>query len=103
MLRRLTAIVVGVTLVAGVSLVTAHHSVRATFDDSKIVKITGIVMRIDWPNPHVFIFVQAKDESSVWILQMRAPGGLIGTGFDKSLLNIGDQVRLDLWVAKKTG
>jgi hypothetical protein len=40
--------------------------VRATFDDSKIVRITGIVIRIDWTNPHVLIFVQAKDEISVY-------------------------------------
>ena len=81
----------------------AHHSVRATFDDSKMVKITGVVTRIDWTNPHVVFYLNVKDNigaASSWILQMSAPHILAASGVEKDFFKIGDAVSADIWVAK---
>lgn len=39
----------------------AHHSVAGQFDSSKRTKITGTITKVDWINPHVHIFMDAKD------------------------------------------
>ena len=81
----------------------AHHSVRATFDDSKVVKVTGVVTRIDWTNPHVVFYLNVKDDINVtssWILQMSAPHSLAASGVEKDFFKIGNTVSADIWVAK---
>jgi hypothetical protein len=49
-----------------------HHSVSGQFDTTKKVTITGVITRIDWVNPHIYVFVDGKDESGVsgqWALE----------------------------------
>jgi Family of unknown function (DUF6152) len=73
----------------------AHHSMRATFDDSKVVKVTGVVTRIDWANPHVVFYLNVKDDigaTSSWILQMSTPRNLAASGVEKNFFKIGDPV-----------
>ena len=38
----------------------AHHSVPGTFDVNKTIAIKGVISRIDWINPHVYIYVDVK-------------------------------------------
>jgi hypothetical protein len=79
--------------------------VRATFDDSKIVKVTGVVTRIDWTNPHVVFYLKVKDNigaTSNWILEMSAPHILAASGVEKDFFKVGDAVSADIWVAKNS-
>jgi hypothetical protein len=39
----------------------AHHSVPGTFDVEKTVAIKGTISKIDWINPHIYIYVDVKD------------------------------------------
>ena len=40
-----------------------HHSVSGQFDTSKVVTLTGVIARIDWVNPHIYIILDGKDDS----------------------------------------
>ena len=40
----------------------AHHSFAAEYDDTKPVKVTGVVTRVEWLNPHVWFYVDVKDD-----------------------------------------
>lgn len=42
---------------------SAHHSVAGQFDNSKPVALTGVISKIDWINPHIYIHLDVKDES----------------------------------------
>ena len=42
---------------------TAHHSFAAEFDSKKPIKLKGVVTKVDWTNPHVWIHLNVKDES----------------------------------------
>ena len=39
----------------------AHHSASAEFDAKQQIKLTGVVTKVDWVNPHIVVFIDAKD------------------------------------------
>jgi hypothetical protein len=41
----------------------AHHSLSGQFDTSKHFAISGVVSRVDWMNPHVYVYVDVKDKA----------------------------------------
>lgn len=43
--------------------VLAHHSVPGTFDVSKTVVIKGTISKIDWINPHIYVYVDVTDRT----------------------------------------
>ncbi len=89
-------------IVLATSLATptlAHHSFSAQYDGEKIVKMTGTVTKIEWQNPHVYIYVDVADAKggyAQWALEMGAPAVLTRTlGWTRSTLNIGDQINVE--------
>jgi hypothetical protein len=92
-------IVLGVAVVvAGVPLL-AHHSEAAEFDATKPVKVSGVVKKVEWMNPHIWFYVEGKDEVSgttaVWGFSGGAPNSLRRRGISKDVLKIGDTVKVD--------
>ena len=71
MRRMFGAAVLAVVVASGIQA-TAHHSNPAFFDMSKAITLEGTVVRVEWINPHVLLFLQAKNEKGdleTWILQ----------------------------------
>ena len=67
----------------------AHHSFAAEFDSNKTVTLKGVVSKVDWINPHIFIYVDVKDPSgkvTTWSLQSLPPLFFRGSGLTKDLL-----------------
>src|SRR5262245_66627356 len=83
---------------AGVVPLLAHHSEAAEYDASKPVKVTGIVKKVEWTNPHIWFYVEGKDEVSglaaVWGFSGGAPNGLRRRGVTKDSLKVGDMVKV---------
>jgi hypothetical protein len=52
-----------ILVLAGAAAASPHHSVSGQFDTSKQVTITGIISRVDWVNPHIYVQLDGKDES----------------------------------------
>ena len=57
----LLAVSAGVLLNA--ATVPAHHSASSAYDTAKKVTMKGTVTKVEWTNPHVYLFMDAKDES----------------------------------------
>jgi hypothetical protein len=97
MLRNLLVVVLAVGVVAAVPLV-AHHSEAAEYDATKPVRVTGIVKKVEWTNPHIWFYVEGTDEVSgrmaVWGFSGAAPNGLRRRGITKDSLKIGDTVKV---------
>jgi hypothetical protein len=71
----------------------AHHSFDAEFDRDKPVTLTGSVTRVDWGNPHIWVFLDVKDETgkvSNWGVEGGAPNALFRNGWRKDSLKVGD-------------
>jgi hypothetical protein len=103
----LIRIVLAAVLVAAAGgRLVAHHSFAATFDASKAIRVTGTLAKVEWTNPHIYFYVDAKDDKGTvvrWACESGAPGALSRRGFKRGLLKIGDELVVDGYQAKNGG
>jgi Family of unknown function (DUF6152) len=78
---------------AGTSIY-AHHSVAAEFDLSKRITLQGKVTKIDWTNPHVYLYVdvQSDGKTANWACETAGPNTLARQGWSRNSLKIGDRI-----------
>ncbi|HEV8398025.1 MAG TPA: DUF6152 family protein [Vicinamibacterales bacterium] len=59
-----------VAVVATASVLSAHHSVAGQFDESKSVTLKGVISKVDWVNPHIYLYIDVKTdgETVTWSL-----------------------------------
>ena len=102
------AYILGGLIVSGLLLsggrLSAHHSFAAEFDADKPIKLTGIVTKVEWTNPHVWFYINVKDpqtgQVTNWGAEMGPPHGLQRRGWRQNTLKIGDQVTVAGSMAK---
>ena len=102
-MRKLTIFVAGLTLFVAVAPVQAHHSFAAEFDATKPIKMTGTVTKIEWTNPHVWFYVDIKDENGKvtnWGFELGSPNGLMRAGWTKNSMKLGDVITVEGSAAK---
>jgi hypothetical protein len=75
--------------------VGAHHSFPAQYDINKPVALTGKVTRVEWTNPHIFIYADVTDDKGAvanWAFEMGGPNALIRQGWKRDSLKPDDLV-----------
>ena len=79
--------------------VAAHHSFAAEFDASKPFRLTGVVTKVEWQNPHTIFSLDVTDEQTKkvtnWSFEMGSPNGLMRNGWTRNTLKIGDVVTVE--------
>ncbi len=81
----------------------AHHSFGAEYDSAKPITLTGVVTRIDWSNPHVYIYLAVKGDGGQlvnWALEGHPPNTLRRTGWTRSALKETDTITVTGWMSK---
>jgi hypothetical protein len=81
----------------------AHHSFGAEYDGNKPVTLTGVVTKIEWTNPHIWIYVDVKAaDGSItnWAFQGGPPVYLSRSGWNKNDVKIGDTISVQGFRAK---
>lgn len=89
---------VGVTLPA-----LAHHSFNAEFDEKTTIRLTGPVTKVEWFNPHIWVYLDVKDAEGKpqhWQCEGGAPNSLVRNGWTKNSLKQGDEITIDGYLAK---
>jgi hypothetical protein len=89
----ITIFCVGLTLSAATAL--AHHSFAAEFDASQPIQLTGTLTKMEWVNPHGWIYIDVKDQSGKvvnWAIEAGAPNALLRRGLRKTDFPIGSEV-----------
>jgi hypothetical protein len=91
-------------LVAGMAPLVAHHSAAAEFDESKSFKLTGVVTKVKWENPHIFFYMDVTDEKTGkvvnWALEMANPNRLMRAGWTRDTMKIGDKMIVEGTLAR---
>jgi hypothetical protein len=92
----LAALTLGLGVLIGAPLAAGHHAFSAEFDSNKPVEKRGYVTKVDWTNPHVWFYINVKDEKTGkvtnWGFEMGPPHGLQARGWTRELMKIGDEV-----------
>lgn len=77
----------------------AHHAFTAQYDSEQPVSIEGVVVKIEWLNPHAYFYVDVKDEATgkiaSWACELGSPVVLTRQGWSRNTLRIGDLVSVD--------
>ena len=97
-MKKAMCLFAGLSLLASTAPALAHHSFAAEFDAGKPVNLTGTVTKIEWTNPHVWFYVDVKDETgkvSNWGFEMGSPNGLMRAGWNRNSMKLGDVVTVE--------
>ncbi|HEY6345375.1 MAG TPA: DUF6152 family protein [Bryobacteraceae bacterium] len=82
----------------------AHHAVTAEFDPGKTITLKGVISKVEWINPHIFVYIDVKDDAgktTTWMLQSLPPLFFKGSGLTKeALLSSKDEVTVTAYPAK---
>jgi len=95
-----------VLMLMTVKPLTAHHSFDAEYDSKKPITVTGYVTKLDWVNPHAFVFIDTKDETGTvknFKIEMGPPYALTRGGWKRDSIKIGDKVTVQAAALAKDG
>ncbi len=94
MQAKLSVLLTAVLLVVCVP-VNAHHSFAAVFDVNTSVAVSGTVTKVEWMNPHAWIYIDVEDgdgESTNWAFELGSPNGLMRRGWSRKSVQVGDAI-----------
>ena len=96
-MNRRRALISSLVSLLGAAPAAAHHSFSAIFDSAKPVSLTGTVTRVEWMNPHTWIYLDVKkNDGSVeaWAFEMGSPNRLMRYGWNQDSLRAGATVTI---------
>jgi hypothetical protein len=104
MRTKMAVIATAFAVLAGAVPMLAHHSFSAEFDRDKPFKATGVVTKVDWQNPHIWFYIDVKDEKTGKVTnygwEMGSPNGLMRRGWTRNSLKVGSVVTVEGSMAK---
>ena len=105
LIRIAIANIITIILTGGAPAI-AHHSFDAEYDSNKVANISGFVTKVDWQNPHAFVYIDAADQAGAvksFRVEMGPPYALVRGGWKKDTVKIGDKVTVEGAALAKDG
>jgi hypothetical protein len=81
----------------------AHHSFSAEYDSARPVKVSGVLTKVEWTNPHIWFYLDVTDESGKvtnWGFSAAPPGVLQRRGISKDVLKLGAIIKVEGFQAR---
>jgi len=101
--RTWTGLALVAALVGGSAPVLGHHSFAAQYDAARPVEMKGTVTKVEWTNPHVYLYIdvpQKGGKTANWGFEMGPPHMLQKAGWKKNGLAIGEEISIEGWQAR---
>lgn len=99
-------VAVAAVLFAGAAPLLAHHAFSAEFDQSKPVKMSGEITKLEWVNPHAWLHINVKEPDGkvvAWRFEMGAPNALLRAGWSREDIRPGTAVTISGFLARAGG
>jgi hypothetical protein len=80
-----------------------HHSFAAEFDGTKPVVLKGTVTKVEWRNPHIWVYLDARNPDgtvTAWQCEGGAPNALTRQGWSRKTLPEGSELTIEGYRAK---
>lgn len=103
MRTKIAAGIVGAGLWLAVVPAQAHHAFSAEFDANVPIKLEGTVAKMEWVNPHAWIYVDIKKADGTteqWKIEGGTPNALFRRGFTRDSLKAGTAIVVTGYRAK---
>ena len=95
--------VAGVGVLLGAVPVAAHHAFAAQFDASKLVTLTGTLTKMEWVNPHGWVYMDVKGPDGKvtnWAVEAGSPNTLLRRGLRKEDFPAGIEIIVEGFLGK---
>ena len=106
MRMKLSLALAGFALLVAAAPLPAHHAFAAEFNVDDPVKVRGTTTKLEWTNPHAWLYVDVKDAGGNvinWRFELGAPNALIRLGWKKDTIPAGLEVVIEGFRAKAGG
>ena len=94
-MNRRTALFTTFGLLLGAAGARAHHS-TAMYDTQNPVTVNGTVKKVEWTNPHAFLYIEVKDDKSgkvtEWEIELMSLNHLRSYGWTSKTVKVGDMI-----------
>jgi hypothetical protein len=97
-MRAVFSIIVGAAWFLLAEAALSHHSFSAEFDVNRPVKLTGAVTKIEWTNPHAWLFIDTEDDEGnvqSWAIELLGLNTLFRRGWTRDKVKSGDIVNVE--------
>ncbi len=100
-MRVILGLVLG-SMLAATPVVLGHHSFAATYDATKSVALAGTITRVEFRNPHIWVFLDVEGDGGVvnWGCEGAAPNQLFRQGWRPTTLKVGDKITIEGFAAR---
>ena len=92
------------TLLGLATTASAHHS-YAMFDGTRTLTVSGTIAKLEWMNPHVYVWVYVRNEKTpggydLYAFENGSTNVLTRMGWSKETFKVGEKVSVDYWPLK---
>jgi hypothetical protein len=84
--------------------VFAHHAFSAQYDADAPIHLTGVVVKVEWLNPHAYFYIDVEDPSThtvtTWACELGSPVTMQRQGWTRESLALGETIVIDGFKAR---